>query len=123
MSLKNTIQKNINKNVYNNTEIGTVTTSGKEINVEGLGEYRQVPLIAPFGILWNPPQGENVELVKNWRCGDSIVAIGTIVDKELPIGEIELFSLGGANIKLKNDGTVIINEHLIIRSDGSIEKR
>lgn len=103
------------------SELGTVTSSGKEINVEGAGEYREVPLVAPFGIRWNPPSGSDVELIKNWGNGSSVVAVGTVVDEEIEVGEVELYSMGGAKIELKNDGTVIINSHFKINPDGSTQ--
>lgn len=105
----------------NNSELGTVTSSGREINVSGVGEYREVPLVAPFGIRWNPPSGSNVQLIKNWNSGSNIVAVGTIVDDAIEPGEVEIYSLGGAKIKLKNDGTIIMNERFKINADGTTE--
>lgn len=106
---------------YNTSELSTVTSSGgKEINALGVGEYREVPLVAPFGIRWNPPAGESVQLIKNWHMGSNIVAVGTIVDEEIPPGEVELYSKGGAKIRLKNNGDVVINELVIITIDGDI---
>lgn len=102
------------------SELGTVTSSGKEISAEGAGEYREVSLIAPFGIRWNPPSGTDVELIKNWGSGSSVVAVGTIVDEEVEPGEIELYSQGGATITLKNNGDVVINGCLTITKDGQM---
>lgn len=109
------------QNSYNTSELGTVTSSGKEINSLGVGEYREVPLVAPFGIRWNPPSGESVQLIKNWHMGSNIVAVGTIVDEEIPPGEVELYSMGGAKIQLKNDGTVIVNDKVIITKEGKVK--
>lgn len=106
----------------NTSELGTVTSSGKEINVLGVGEYREVPLVAPFGIRWNPPAGVSVELIKNWHMGSNIVAVGTLVDEEVSPGEIEIYSMGGAIIQMKNDGSVVINKHFKINPDGSTER-
>lgn len=107
---------------YNPAEMSTVTSSGKEINALGIGEYREVPLVAPFGIRWNPPSGSSVQLIKNWQSGNAVVAVGTIVDKEIEPGEVEIYSQGGAKIQLKNNGTVIINEHFKINTDGTTER-
>lgn len=122
MSYQRARERQSKQDNYNTSELGNVTSSGKEINAIGLGEYREVPLIAPFGIRWNPPSGASVQLIKNWSMGSNIVAVGTIVDEEIEPGEVELYSQGGANIQLKNDGTVIINEHFKINPDGSTER-
>lgn len=122
MGYQRTRERQLRQESSNTSELGTVTSSGKEINVVGVGEYREVPLVAPFGIRWNPPSGESVELIKNWHSGKSVVAVGTIVDEEIEPGEIELYSRGGAKIELKNNGTVIINEHFKINPDGTTER-
>ena len=122
MGYQRTRERQLRQESSNTSELGTVTSSGKEINVAGVGEYREVPLIAPFGIRWNPPAGESVELIKNWHMGSNIVAVGTVVDEEIPLGEVELYSQGGAKLQLKNDGTVIINEHFKINPDGTTER-
>lgn len=122
MSYQRARERQSRQNNYNTSELGTVTSPGKEINALGVGEYREVPLIAPFGIRWNPPSGANVQLVKNWHMGSNVVAVGTIVDEEIEPGEVELYSMGGAKVQLKNDGSVIINEHFKIYPDGTTER-
>ncbi len=122
MGYQRTRERQSRQNSYNTSELGTVTSSGKEINALGVGEYREVPLVAPFGIRWNPPDGESIQLIKNWHMGSNIVAVGTIVDEEIEPGEVEIYSQGGALIQLKNDGNVIINEHFKINADGTTEK-
>lgn len=121
MSYRRTRGRQDKQSGYNTSELGTVTSSGKEINTLGVGEYREVPLVAPFGIRWNPPDGESVQLVKNWHMGSNIVAVGTIVDEEVPPGEVELYSQGGAKIRLKNNGDIVINEVVVITKDGDIK--
>lgn len=122
MSYQRTRDRQSRQETSNTSELGTVTSSGKEINVLGVGEYREVPLVAPFGIRWNPPADSNVQLIKNWHMGSNIVAVGTVLDKEIDPGELELYSQGGAKLQLKNDGTVIINEHFKINPDGTTER-
>lgn len=139
MSYQRARERQSRQDGYNSSELGTVTSSGQEINALGLGEYRGVPLIAPFGIRWNPPSGIGAQLIKNWHSGQSVVAIGTIVDEEVPPGQIELYSIGratvkckedgeieaysqgGAKLQLKNDGTVVVNDKVTIDSDGKIK--
>ena len=70
-------------------------------------EHRDMPIVAPFGIVYNPPVGEPsvvLPLTKKEAC------IGVIApDMGLKPGELMLYSLGGASIVLKNDGSVLIN--------------
>lgn len=120
MSYQKARERQSRQENYNTSELGNVTSSGKEINAIGVGEYREVPLIAPFGIRWNPPSGASVQLVKNWNMGSNIVAVGTIVDEEVPPGEVELYSMGGAKIRLKNNGDVVINDIVVITKKGDI---
>ncbi|QEK12705.1 hypothetical protein FQB35_10380 [Crassaminicella thermophila] len=110
------------QNNYNTSELATVTSSdtGQGINANGVGEYREIPLIAPFGIRWNPPSGKSVELIKNWFNGKTIVAVGTEVDTTIPAGETEIYSMGGATIRCKNNGDVVINNAVVIKKDGSV---
>lgn len=110
--------KNISSN---NIEMATVTSPNTEqgVNAQGVGEYREIPLVAPFGIRWNPVVDSNVQLIKNWNAGKSIVAVGTIVDKTLEPGEIELYSIGGASIKLTKDGNILINASGNVKINGT----
>lgn len=134
---KNARGRDIGKNTKNVAEIATVTSSGNEINAEGAGEYREVPLVSPFGIKYNPPANTNIELIKNWNSGENAACLGVLLDEEvktkiegtiktvddivLDPGELLLFSLGGAMIKLSNDGAVLINNHFKINKDGTTE--
>ena len=138
MSYQRTRERQSRQNNYNTSELGTVTSSGKEINVLGVGEYREVPLILPFGIVVNIPDETNVELLKNWQYGKNIVSIGNLLDEniktydkeeikderpalesKLKPGEVMFFSLGGATIKLKNNGDIVLNRRLVVHPDGT----
>ncbi len=121
MGFRNARIRDIQRHTTIASEITTVTSPGKTINALGTGEYREVPLIAPFGIRWNPPGGCNVQLIKNWNSAEAAVALGTIVDEAVEPGEIQLFSKGGASLHLKNDGTILINNRLLIKQDGTLE--
>ena len=91
-------------------EMADITSAdgGEGVSAAGLNEHRNIPLIAPFGVRWNPPAGIPVQLLKNWETGNSVVAIGTIVDSSLEPGETEIYSAAGATVKCKNDGSVEI---------------
>lgn len=101
-------------------EKGSVTISKSDlleadssVNTRNLGSY------APYGYSSAAPVGEEVILVPS---SDGQVAVGTrCKENELESGEIKITSLGGANIILKNDGSVVINS-LVIDKNGVIQQ-
>lgn len=100
----------VTKNTLKNGDIsyGNVTSSDMgNVAVNASLEHRDVPLVAPYGIVYNPPKGEqSVVLPLSSGCA----CVGVIApNKELEAGELMLYSKGGASIVLKNDGTVLIN--------------
>lgn len=98
----------LNSKKKNEVSIGEVTgISGSNLYIQGHQEYRDVPMIAPFGIAYNPPL-DNEAVVLPTENGN--VCPGVICsDKNLNPGELMLFSSGGASIVLKNNGDVLIN--------------
>lgn len=72
---------------------------------------------APYGFASNAPVTA-MGIALPCEDGDITVAY-EMPEKSLNEGEVEIFSLGGASIKLKNDGSVVING-LLITSDGRI---
>lgn len=72
---------------------------------------------APYGFCYVAPSGSK-GIALPCEDGDITVAY-EMPQKNLNEGEVEIFSLGGASIKLKNDGSVVING-LVITSDGRI---
>ena len=100
----------VTRNSFSKTDpsCGDVTCSGMgNVAVNSSLEHRNLPVIAPYGIVYNPPVGEKsvvLPLTKEQAC------IGVVAPyKELEEGELMLYSKGGASIVLKNDGSVIIN--------------
>lgn len=87
---------------------GEITKAdGESINVAGTEEYSSLPLIMPFGIMSCPPQGEKT-VVLPYDFGK--VCLGVLsYPQEITEGEILLRSRGGAEIRLCNDGKVLIN--------------
>ncbi|MBQ8058003.1 MAG: phage baseplate assembly protein [Ruminococcus sp.] len=88
---------------------GDVTsTDTNSVNVNSAFEHRNVPIVAPFGVYYNPPVGEESLVVP---VNGSYVSIGVVSNEEheLSSGELMLCSKGGAKIVLKNDGSVVIN--------------
>lgn len=98
---KNSIKKN-------EPSIGSVTAcDAKTVAVDASQEFRDMPIVAPFGIAYNPPKDEQSVVLP---IGNGCVCIGVVTQsKELNPGELMLFSSGGASIVLKNNGDVVIN--------------
>lgn len=85
-------------------ELAEVTGSAV---MQGTNEYRGVPLLAPWGIAYMPPNTAQAVVVGT-NAGNA--CIGTLTeDRGLAPGELMLFSAGGACIYLKNSGEVVIN--------------
>lgn len=100
----------VTRNSFSKTEpsCGDVTAfSMGNVAVNSSLEHRDVPVVAPYGIAYNPPVGETsvvLPLTKEQVC------LGVVSkDKNLEEGELMLYSKGGATIVLKNDGSVVIN--------------
>lgn len=64
--------------------------------------------VAPYGITYVPPSGAKTLIIP---VGEVQYCSGVVCEEKdiLSPGELMLFSSGGANIILKNDGTVVIN--------------
>lgn len=97
-----------------NREVQTAT-SGRVMNADSAGvevsasrKYRELPVTAPYGICWVPPEGEQAVMVHT-NAGDLCVGVVTYANEELEPGELMLCSEGGASIVLKNNGDVLIN--------------
>lgn len=88
---------------------GDITqSSANSVCVNSALEHRDVSVVAPYGISYNPPVGEKSVVVP---IGGRYACVGVIAecDEALDEGELMLCSKGGASIVLKNDGSVIIN--------------
>lgn len=74
---------------------------------QGLAEYRGLPFAGPWGIAYQPPNAANAVIVAT-NAGST--CIGTLAqDKGLQPGELLLYSSGGAELYLKNNGDIEIN--------------
>lgn len=87
--------------------------AGSTLFSKNISEY------APYGYQVSVPTGEEVIIVNST---DGQIALGTknIPSNQLENGEIKISSKGGANIILKNDGSVVINS-LVIDKNGVIK--
>lgn len=85
-----------------------VYSDGAATSINATQEYNLVEKIAPYGIAYAAPVGAKGVVMP---IGSSQVCAGVVCEgrPELKEGELLLFSSGGAEIYLKNDGTVVIN--------------
>jgi len=106
-----------------NTEIGNLSISTDDI-VAAISscEKRKIAFYSPSGVEFLPSVGQNVLLIS---CGNQTVCAGVEMKKtsKLKAGEIRLFSQGGAEILLKNDGSITLNNRVVIDKNGNIETR
>lgn len=92
-------------------QLGKVTgQSGASILVQGDTDYKNLPMAAPYGITWLPPEGKVAVVLSRGGDGQTDICIGTRLETaEIEPGELLLRSSGGATIHLKNTGEVVIN--------------
>jgi len=85
-------------------ELAEVTGSA---TMQGANEYRGLPVSAPWGIAYLPPNSAQAVVVTT-NAGN--ICVGTLAENRgLAAGELMLYSSGGAKIYLKNSGEVVIN--------------
>ncbi len=79
----------------------------------GVNEYRGLPFAGPWGIAYLPPNAAQAVVVST-NAGDA--CIGAFAqEKGLEPGELMLFSAGGAEIYLKNNGDIEINGQIFTK--------
>lgn len=100
-------------------EKGSVTLSNaNEIEAGSTISTRSINTYSPYGYSSVEPVGEEVLLIPS---SDGQVCVGSkTIANNLESGEVQIMSLGGAKIVLKNDGSVVINS-LVIDKDGEIK--
>ena len=100
-------------------EKGEVTLSSDENwEVNASRAERNIKAYLPYGYSAAAPVGTEVLLLP---AADSTVALGArCVTEGLEAGEIKICSKGGASVLLKNDGTIVLNNRLVIDEGGNI---
>lgn len=88
--------------------LGNVTSSTMgNVAVSAALEHRDLPVVAPYGVVYNPPENSKSAIVD---VDGRYMCFGVVAPfKDLQPGELMLYSKGGASIVLKNDGRVLIN--------------
>lgn len=85
-------------------------SDGKNLTVTGESVHVAPELLLPYGFSSAPPSGQQAVLV-----GGMCAGVAAVQDSRLKEGEVCLYSAGGAEILLKNDGTVVINGKVFAR--------
>lgn len=76
-------------------------------SAQGVNDYRGLLFAGPWGIAYQPPDAAQAVVVST-NAGDA--CIGTVAEeKGIGPGELFLYSAGGAEIYLKNNGEIEIN--------------
>lgn len=79
-------------------------SGGETLTVTGESVHIAPQLLLPYGFSSTPPSGNQAVLLNGMCAG-----VAAVQDSRLEEGEVCLYSAGGAEILLKNDGTVVIN--------------
>jgi len=97
-------------------QAGTVTVDGESAAVYARGEQRSAAVVSPQGIAWRPAGGEPVVLLKGGEQEEAAYVLGIPGGGEVQVeaGELCLYSRGGAQIRLKNNGRVEITGDVFI---------
>ena len=82
--------------------------SAEKADVFASGEYNNMRVISPYGIIYIPPVG-TTGVVLPTEGENMLLGVCNEEKADLSPGELMLFSSGGASIVLKNNGTVLIN--------------
>ena len=100
-------------------EDGVVTLAGEETAVYAQGERRRLPVYGPGGCCWRPAVGDRVLVLKLGQESEQCCVAGMLEEapEELKPGELVLRSRGGAEIWLKNVGTVEITGEVKINGE------
>lgn len=99
-------------------DMGVTTIGGDSASVLTRGEQRDLEVFAPGGVVWRPRAGDTVLVIKGGtaaqeQCVAAASTAGQGPEGMLP-GELFLYSIGGASIYLKADGSVEISGKLTV---------
>lgn len=115
------LSRSFKSDMQNAAETGVITMSANGVTEANSSlPSRTSECYAPYGYSFRLPVGEEVLIVNS--ASGAAVAGSKMSGNTLQQGEVEICSLGGARIVLKNDGSVVINS-LVIDRDGNIEER
>ena len=79
-------------------------SGGEQLQVQGESQYRSPETLFPYGFSSLASGGQRAVMLNGLCAG-----VSTLPDTDLAEGEVRLFSGGGAEIILKQNGEVVIN--------------
>lgn len=99
-------------------DLGVTTIGGENASVMTRGEQRNLEVLAPGGLVWQPRAGDAVLVVKGGtgaqeQCVAAACTAGHAPAGMVP-GELFLYSSGGASIYLRANGAVEISGNLTV---------
>lgn len=96
--------------VEGDAKMGTVTIPGQSAAVQTMSEKRSLEVVAPGGYVWVPGAEQDV-LTVHCDTGETVIAGASMGASPVTVsaGEVCVYSKGGAYIRLKNDGTIVIS--------------
>lgn len=86
---------------------------GEEFAVQGEAKFRRPEQLFPYGFASAAAGGGQAVMLDGYCAG-----ISAVPDAGLAEGEVRLYSAGGAEILLKNNGTVVINGQVFEPKEG-----
>lgn len=79
------------------------------LSVQGESLYREPQQLTPYGFMSVAEAGRQAVMLDGYCAG-----VAAAPDGEMQAGETRLYSAGGAEIRLGNDGQVVINGELVV---------
>ncbi len=113
------ITRYMNKNSSDKTDtsVGSVSSNnGAGIEVNASAAFRNIPLVAPFGVEYVPPVGENAVVTEAQQRRVCLGVLGAS-NKTLSPGEVRIYSKGGASMTFKNDGRILLEGRLFVNGE------
>lgn len=86
---------------------------GESFAVQGESRYAQPEQLLPYGFSSMAEGGRQAVLLEGYCAG-----MASAPDGSLEAGEVRLYSAGGAEIRLRNDGCVEINGQVFAPKEG-----
>ena len=106
-------------------DMGVTTIGGSTAAVMTRGEQRNLEVFSPGGLIWQPTEGDTVLVVKGGcgaqeQCITAMLHEGRTPEGMQP-GEVCLYSLGGASLVLRNDGSIRVVGPVRMEGDLQVE--
>lgn len=98
-----------------NVSLGRVTIGGSSAGVLTDGEARGVAVVSPGGYVWAPAVGQSVLVMKSG--GESFILGQTGTEQVEEAGEVYIKSNGGAAVRLKNTGEIVLEGTVEIKGN------